>query len=56
MKQRKLKNVKDNTTFQFETRSRAAKWTVITKRKGRVTVNSQGGSSRVLDGNKMVWA
>lgn len=55
MRKTKLKNVKDNKTFKRETRSRAATWTVQTKRKGMVTATSAGGSTRVIAGSTEVY-
>lgn len=54
-KTKALKSIKDNAKFKFETRSRAAKWTVITKRKGMVTVNSEGGSTRIIPNTRLVY-
>lgn len=54
-KTKALKNIKDNQKFTIETRSRSAIWTVITKRKGMVTINSDGGSTRIVPGTKQVY-
>lgn len=55
MKTKSLKSIKDNGKFKFDTRSRSVVWTVITKRKGMVTVNSYGGSTRILPDTKQVY-
>lgn len=54
-KQKQLKSIKDNKTFKIELKSRSSVWTVIQKKKGKVLCNSTGGSSRWLEGGKLVY-
>lgn len=47
-KQQTIKNVPDNKSFNISQKKNAATWTLQTIRKGKATITSRGGSTRIV--------